>query len=146
MHVRIFASLLLSTLVIATLGCSDKVPMRGKVTFSDDQSPLTTGQVLFQSDTVLARGDLKQDGTYVLGTEKLNDGIPKGTYTVTISDTMVMTTPDGQPLSGPPGILPVPTAGGGAGVAMRQLIAPFEPKTVVVDGKQKEYNIVVDRP
>lgn len=145
MDAKVFAILLLSVPVITTMGCSNHVPMRGKVTFSDDQSPLTVGQVLFQSDTVLARGNLKQDGTYVIGTEKLNDGLPKGTYLVTISDTMVMTTADGKPLSGSPGILPVPAARGGSAVSMRQLIAPMEPKTVVVDGKQRDYNIVVDR-
>ena len=143
MYVKIFTFLLLSVLVIATTGCSDKVPMRGKVTFSDDQSPLTAGTVTFQSDTVLSRGDLKPDGTYVLGTEKLTDGIPKGTYQVTISDTMRMFTPDGELMTGPP---PAMGVGGGGGYVMRQLIAPMEPKTVVVDGKQREYNIVVDRP
>ena len=142
MYARVFTFLLISVSVIATIGCSDKVPLRGKVTFSDDQSPLTVGEVTFQSDTVLARGNLTQDGTYVLGTEKLADGIPKGTYTVTIAYTMAMIGSDGKPMTGPP-----PAMGpGGGGFAMRQLIAPFEPKTVVVDGKQKEYNLVVDRP
>ncbi|MCL2622254.1 MAG: hypothetical protein FWD31_01205 [Planctomycetaceae bacterium] len=144
MHTRIFAFLLLSVPIIAAIGCSDNVPMRGKVTFSDDQSPLTVGTVEFQSDTVLSRGDLKPDGTYVLGTEKLTDGIPKGTYRVSIANTMRMFTPDGELFTGPPPAMGV--GGGGGGVVMRSLIAPLEPKTVVVDGKQREYNIVVDRP
>jgi len=143
MYVKFFAFLLLCVSVITTIGCSDKVPLRGKVTFSDDQSPLTAGTVEFQSDTILARGDLKPNGTYVLGTEKQADGIPKGTYRVTIVNTMKMFTPDGKPHTGPP---PAIGVGGGGGVVMRSLIAPMEPKMVVVDGKQREYNIVVDRP
>ena len=143
MHTNVFTFLLLSVSVSATIGCSNKVPMRGKVTFSDDQSPLTVGTVEFQSDTVLARGDLKPDGTYVMGTEKLTDGIPKGTYRVTINNTMRMFTPDGEIMTGPPSAMGV---GGRGGVVMRSFIAPMEPKTVVVDGKQREYNIVVDRP
>ena len=143
MDARVFVFLLLFVPVITTIGCSDKVPMRGKVTFSDDQSPLTAGTVMFQSDTILARGDLKPDGTYIMGTEKLTDGIPKGTYRVSIENTMRMFTPDGVLITGPP---PAVGAGGGGGVVMRSLIAPLEPKTVVVDGKQREYNIVVERP
>jgi len=140
MNVRVFVFLLFSVSVVAAIGCSDKVPMRGKVTFSDDQSPLTAGTVTFQSDTVLARGDLQPDGTYVLGTLKQADGIPKGTYHVTISDTMGMFTRGGERIIGPPPPLPP------GEIIMRPLIAPMEPKTVVVDGTQREFNIVVDRP
>ena len=95
MQTKNFTFLLLSVLIIATVGCSDKVPMRGKVTFSDDGAPLTAGQVTFQSDTILARGYLKPDGTYILGTDKETDGIPKGTYNVYLLHTTVYETPPG---------------------------------------------------
>ena len=129
MHTKILSFLLLMTLIIGVVGCGDKVSMRGKVTFSDDQSPLTVGQVTFQSDKVLARGYVKPDGTYIIGTDKEKDGLPKGTYRVSVDYAVesVSTNPM-------------------APVALRPLIAPMEPKTVVVDGKTKVYDIVVDRP
>ncbi|MCL2623227.1 MAG: hypothetical protein FWD31_06110 [Planctomycetaceae bacterium] len=133
MYTRTFF-FILTVLMFMAVGCGDNVPMRGKVTFSDDNSPLTAGMVSFTSDTLLARGHLKPNGTYVIGTNTEKDGLPKGTYIVTISDAVEIVPP-------PPNAsgLPGPTV-------MRQLIAPLEPKTVVVDGKTKVYNIVVDRP
>ena len=133
MNKKTLVSLFLMTLLFIVVGCSDKVGMRGKVTFSDDQSPLTVGQITFTSDSVLARGHLKPDGTYVIGTEKEKDGLPKGTYIVSIEyavENIMRPSVGGLP----------PTA------IQRSLIAPLEPKTVVVDGKTKIYNIVVDRP
>jgi len=122
----------LAILVFTTVGCSDKVPMRGKVTFSDDQSPLTVGQVAFTSDTVLARGQLKPDGTYVIGTDKEKDGLPKGTYTVSINHAVEIS----------PGI----SVGGLPAIPVtRQLIVPPRDLTVVVDGKTKVFNIEVER-
>ena len=129
MYIRTLSFMLLTALIFVTTGCGDKVSMRGKVTFSDDQSPLTVGQISFQSDTVLARGHLKPDGTYVLGTLKEADGLPKGTYRVSVEYAVESISKDPM-----------------APVVMRPLIAPFEPKTVVVDGKTKVYDIVVDRP
>ena len=134
MNTRTSFFLFLTILILTAIGCSDKVPMRGKVTFSDDQSPLPVGQVSFQSDTVLARGYLKPDGTYVLGTNTEKDGLPKGTYRVSV-DYALATESSAQNKGGLPGMGP-----------MKSLIAPFEPKTVVVDGKTKVYDIVVDRP
>ena len=131
MRSRSLFFLLFTVLIIAFPGCSDKVKVRGKITFSDDQSPLTIGQVRFQSTTMQARGVLKSDGSYALGTVSEKDGIPKGTYTVAIVDAHDLIVP---PSSG--GALPMPV--------MKPLIAPFE-ETVVVDGKQKVFNFVVDR-
>ena len=132
MNRRTLFFLFLATLMVSVVGCGDKVPMRGKVTFSDDQTPLTVGQVSFQSDTFLARGYLKPDGTYVLGTDTEKDGLPKGTYRVSVDYAI-------ESISSDPSNPMAPTM-------MRQLIAPMEPKTVVVDGKTKVYDIVVDRP
>ena len=130
MYTRLPFFLLYTVLVLTTIGCSDKVIIRGKVTFSDDQSPLTVGQVVFQNDTLQARGTLKPDGTYILGTLSEKDGIPKGTYKVTITNAMENVTDPSRPM------VPV----------LRSLIVPLKDMTVVVDGKQKVYDIVVDRP
>ena len=123
--------MLFTVLILASMGCSDKVKVRGKITFSDDQSPLTVGQVRFQTDTLQARGILKPDGTYALGTLSEKDGVPKGTYTVAIVDAHEL-------------IAPASTGGLPAMPVIRPLIAPFK-ETVVVDGKQKVFDFVVDR-
>ena len=79
----IFFALSLS-LVLLT-GCGDKVGLKGKATFNDDGSPVPTGTVCFETDTYLARGDLKPDGTFTVGSLTANDGIPPGKYRVYIS-------------------------------------------------------------
>ena len=79
----IFFALALSLLML--VGCGSNVGLKGKAVFSDDQSPVTTGTVCFETDTYLARGDLKPDGTFVVGSLKANDGLPAGTYCVYIS-------------------------------------------------------------
>ena len=77
---------ILFTLTLLLLaGCnSGNVGLTGKVTFSDDGSPLPVGSVCFTTDTYFARGDLKPDGTFVVGSLKSNDGLLPGTYRVHI--------------------------------------------------------------
>ncbi|MDR1270884.1 MAG: hypothetical protein LBK82_15320 [Planctomycetaceae bacterium] len=79
----LFFSLLLALLLLS--GCSDKVGLGGKVTFSDDGSPLGTGTVCFETDTYLARGTLKADGSYVVGSLSEKDGLPAGNYRIYVS-------------------------------------------------------------
>ena len=66
-------------------GCGNKLPFGGKVTFSDDGSPLTVGSVVFTTDTYSARGALKEDGSYRISSESNNDGLPPGKYKVYIT-------------------------------------------------------------
>jgi hypothetical protein len=68
-------------------GCNQNVGLTGKVTFSDDNSPLTVGEVCFVNDKFLARGVLQKDGTYKTGSRKENDGIPCGEYQVYLAGT-----------------------------------------------------------
>jgi len=74
--------------ILGGIGCSDKVRVTGKVTFPDG-SPLTVGKVMFETDSFAASGDLQSDGSYTLGTLKANDGIPPGTYRVSVSGATV---------------------------------------------------------
>jgi hypothetical protein len=57
--------------------------VKGKVTFPDG-TPLTRGDVQFMTPTIVASGTIQPDGTYIIGSKKNNDGLPKGTYTVTV--------------------------------------------------------------
>jgi len=66
------------------LGCSDKQPLSGTITFSDNGEPVPFGVVEFSTDTFRADGAIQANGTYIIGTDTLTDGIPKGTYSVLV--------------------------------------------------------------
>jgi len=84
MSKRLFLCLIvLGTLFFA--GCNGNQPVKGTVRFSDDQSPLTAGDVRFESDAFSARGKINPDGTFQIGSLQSGDGVPLGTYKVFIS-------------------------------------------------------------
>ena len=97
---RYFSAVLF--LLCGIIGCSQNVQFGGRVTFSDDGSPLTQGTVCFETDTFLARGELNKNGYYDLGSLKLKDGIPKGEYRIyivgaeSVEDAPSVPVPDGQ--------------------------------------------------
>jgi hypothetical protein len=66
-------------------GCNSNIQFGGKITFSEDGSPLTRGVVCFETDTFAARGNLTPDGTYILGSVAEKDGLPAGKYRVYIA-------------------------------------------------------------
>lgn len=113
-------------------GCGQHVSLRGRITFSDDQTPLTRGMVFFENDLMQARGRIGPDGRYRVGTFKDDDGLPPGPYRIYICGAFA-DEPPGSPR--PP----------------RSLIdAKYEDSrtsnlTVVVDGKTKRFDIQVDR-
>lgn len=77
-----FCILLLLSVLVVLSGCGNKVRLSGTVTFSDDGSPVPTGKVCFEQGDFFASGDIQPDGTYTVGTNTSNDGIPPGTYQV----------------------------------------------------------------
>lgn len=87
---------LLAALVVS--GCGQP-KVGGKVVFSDDKTPLSQGVVMFYGDNAVYRGNIKQDGTYTIGTQKANDGLPPGDYTVVLRETAKQTSSgnDGLP-------------------------------------------------
>lgn len=87
MHKQIFLGVFLAFLVLLSSGCGNHVKVTGKVTFPDD-TPLTVGKVVFETDTFSASGTLQPDGTYTLGSLKENDGVPPGTYRVSVAGAM----------------------------------------------------------
>lgn len=80
---RFFSVVTVVLLVCSVVGCGSKVSVSGKVTF-DDGSPLTSGEVRFETSDFVSSGKIQPDGTYRLGTVSDKDGIPKGTYGVTV--------------------------------------------------------------
>jgi len=79
----------LSLALLLLVGCGGgKVGMSGRVIYSDDKSPLPMGTVYLETDTFLARGNIQSDGTFVVGSLGERDGLPPGTYRVSIRDAM----------------------------------------------------------
>lgn len=83
----------LSLFVLAGCG-SGQVPLSGKVTFSDDGSPLGVGTICFEKDAFCARGRLQPDGTFTVGLHGKTDGLPPGTYQVYIAGANREVTPE----------------------------------------------------
>jgi hypothetical protein len=82
---------------LSFVGCGDSnVPMGGRVTYSDNGEPLEKGTVAFTKGAFQARGEIKEDGRYTIGSFKESDGLPKGTYQVSVGATedMVLLDPD----------------------------------------------------
>jgi hypothetical protein len=117
--------------VLLLSGCDSKQRLTGKVTFSDGE-PLTVGTVVFSTPTFMSRASLGQDGTFKVGTTKEGDGIPPGTYKVSIVDAMV---PDPED---PTGMSRMPI------VAKEFTSEAATPLSVTIPGT-KTFDIVVER-
>lgn len=75
-------------LVLCSLvGCSGYKQVKGKVTLTDG-TPLGNGRVVFEKEGFAATGEIKSDGSYVMGSKKDNDGVPPGAYTVYVTHVM----------------------------------------------------------
>lgn len=139
-------------LLSVILGCGSNVKFGGRVTFSDDGSPLTTGMVCFESDSFLARGPLNQDGYYDLGSLVLNDGIPKGEYRVYVSGAEAVEDVEIKQVPGQAGHVTRPSMSGTmAGQTFTPLIdvkyssGKTSGLTVNIDGTSKKFDFQVDR-
>jgi len=89
-----------SLAALFTVGCGKGMaPVRGVVTL-DDGTPLTRGLVVFEGQAdgkpVMARGEIKPDGTYQLSTVKPGDGAWPGKYRVVINPMDFSDLPDEQ--------------------------------------------------
>ena len=77
---HLFFSIIVTLLIV---GCGKGASVKGKVTFPDG-SPLTVGEVIFQTETRMASGQIQSDGSYKLSSAEQNDGVPPGRYAVKI--------------------------------------------------------------
>lgn len=69
------------------VGCGGNPRVTGKITFSDDNSPLTKGTVTFIKDGFTARAPINEKGEYSVSTETEGKGLPPGTYKVYLEST-----------------------------------------------------------
>ena len=150
----------LCLVMILLTGCGSHVKFGGRVTYSDDDSPLTGGMVCFQADGFFVRGDIDANGNYTLGTLTATDGIPKGTYQVYLTDTekieaveIAAVSPEKGLAEGQASAGRNPVDGsiimGGRKITPRVNMKYASAKTsgiqVVVDGKTKRYDFQVER-
>ncbi len=75
--------------LLVVIGCGSKLcPARGTVTYADG-SPVTEGWVVFESKgqepRTTARGEIRSDGSFELGTSKPGDGALPGKYQVLVT-------------------------------------------------------------
>ena len=85
-------------LIVGSAGCGRRMyPVHGTVTLEDGR-PLTRGMVIFEGQqdgvAIMARGEIKPDGSYQLSTEKPGDGVPPGKYRVHINPMDLSEVPD----------------------------------------------------
>jgi len=147
----IYRSLFALLVLAGVSGCGNGlVPLRGTITFSDDGSPLTMGIILFDNGNTTAKGIIKPDGTYVVGSLTQNDGLAPGLYQVSIQ----------AMVAAPSGTAPMMQQPAGMGPATATAPMPPPPVSLVapkynsartsglecnVDKSTKTYDIVVDR-
>ena len=71
--------------LVTVTGCgSGFVQTGGTITF-DDGTPVPLGGIVFETDTFMAEGQIRTDGTYTLTSLRPGDGLPAGNYRVGIS-------------------------------------------------------------
>ena len=87
---KYFCFVVIAVFVICVSGCGDNVKLKGKVTYSDDGSPLPQGTICFETSNFLARGEIQSDGTFAVSSTGKGDGLPKGTYSVYFSDMTIL--------------------------------------------------------
>ena len=77
-------AIVLGVCLLLCVGCGKNVKVSGKVTF-DDGSPLSIGMVIFRSGATQSKAPIEKDGSYIVGTLKTGDGLPRGQYQVYIT-------------------------------------------------------------
>lgn len=122
-------------LCLFLFGCSENVPMHGRVTYSDDGEPLTKGTVVFVDGSQQARGDIDEKGKFVIGFVKEKDGLPKGDYRVYIAGAIYYEGTQKNPYQKEVVLID------------RKYADPAtSPLSIAVDGSKRSYDIVVERP
>ena len=131
---------------VALAGCGDP-KVTGKVTFPDG-SPLTAGQVMFQSEGFIGSGNIQSDGTYSAGKLKDGDGLPPGKYQVFITGAVAYDESDLELQSAevvigqrPMFKTPIPTVL----ISSKYQAPKSSGLTVDVNGRTK-YDITVEKP
>ena len=72
------------------IGCgSGQTGVQGTIVFSDDGSPVTQGTIIFTTPTFQASSSIDAQGRFTMGSYSDADGVPPGTYKVSISGVFI---------------------------------------------------------
>ena len=142
MSVKLQYLVIVFLMMALSVGCGSNCTVTGKVTFPDG-TPMSMGEVVFETSTMQCRGKIQKDGSYKLATGELK-GVPKGTYNVCISGfAPTMEFPplgtDGRPTGRPKVTMPnIP-------IDQKYLSTAKSGLTCEVNGRTK-YDITVEAP
>lgn len=138
-NMRLHKLLFCLAILVFAVGCGDKQRLRGKITFSDDGSPLTQGMIFFATDDFLSRADILPNGSYTVGSTGKSDGIPYGEYSVYIAgaDNIEFST---NPTTGEQREKRTPL------IDPKYQFAETSGLKFTANGKTKRFDILVDRP
>ena len=123
MYSRNCGMLFLAILCSCAVGCSNgNISVKGQATY-EDGTPLNGGIISFESEGGVGRGNVDKNGYFVAGFLKERDGLPPGTYKVSMP--MISVTPM---------------------AASHQTSARTTDVTITVEKGKKDYNVVFKKP
>ncbi|MDR3198512.1 MAG: hypothetical protein LBU34_11650 [Planctomycetaceae bacterium] len=136
---------ILIILSVVCLGCHTNESLSGKVTFPDG-SPLDCGVVLFENGGKQSKGFINSEGTYVIGSRKNKDGLPRGEYRVCIQGAIRLGEP--EKTKGMDGKSSLSSMTSNATPLIAKKYTEFDSSglTFVVDGTRNTFDIQVERP
>jgi len=146
---RVLSLLFVLVPLLFISGCGKKVPLRGTVVFSDDGSSITSGTIFFTDGKNAARGTIQPDGTFVMGSNELDDGLPPGDYTVyfyDVTESAPASVPvSASPFGGPASTGPPPMGGGKPLVHPKYTSAQTSDLKVTVNSSTKTMEFKLER-
>jgi len=84
-----------AAVLIFSAGCGNNPKLTGRVYYSDDNTPVTQGTVIFLSAGYTGRAQIEKDGSYSVYSEAEGYGLPPGTYKVYLDSTEKVTVVSG---------------------------------------------------
>ena len=78
-------SIICVLILTLSAGCGKNCSVSGRVTFPDG-TPLTVGEVAFETDTFYGKGRIDSNGYFKMGSSNPGDGVPRGNYRVSVQD------------------------------------------------------------
>ena len=125
MKPKLLLLIIVAVFSVSIIGCSNHVGLSGKVVYSDNGEPVTSGEVQLNTPTFFARAPIREDGTFRAGSYKDGDGLPPGTYGVAV----VSVDPGGNTL-----------------IDLKFSDAKTSGLSVTIETTTREFEITVDRP
>jgi hypothetical protein len=129
--------LMVPVVAVAALGCSGKYPVKGKVQFSDG-TPLAAGSMVIFTDEQGASGGvgaLGPEGSFEITYDRPRDGLPKGTYRVSIRPPSPWGMTEAQKKSAPPR----------GGIALKYLHPETSDLIVQIEGPRTDLVLALER-